>query len=61
MAEKHYLTAKELRKISRENMKTTAAYEKKKKQKVDPAACAIVMREHSDGRRHRQVRQRRFL
>ena len=44
MAEKHYLTAKELRKISRENMKTTAAYEKKKKQKVDPATYATVMK-----------------
>ena len=45
MAEKHYLTAKELRKISRENMKTTAAYEKKKKQKVDPATYATVMKD----------------
>ena len=45
MAEKHYLTAKELRKISRENMKTTAAYEKKKKQKVDPATYAAVMKD----------------
>ena len=45
MAEKHYLTAKELRKISRENMKTTAAFEKKKKQKVDPATYAAVMKD----------------
>ena len=45
MAEKHYLTAKELRKISRENMKTTAAFEKKKKQKVDPATYATVMKD----------------
>ena len=45
MAEKHYLTAKELRKISRENMKTTAAYEKKKKQKVDPATYAAEMKD----------------
>ncbi len=48
MAEKHYLTAKELRKISRENMKTTAAYEKKKKQKVDPATYATVMKDPSN-------------
>lgn len=45
MAEKHYLTAKELRKISRENMKITAAYEKKKKQKVDPAVYQTEMKD----------------
>ena len=43
MAEKHYLSAAELRKISRENMKITAAYEKKKKQKVDPATYETEM------------------
>ena len=45
MAEKHYLSATELRKISRENMKITAAYEKKKKQKVDPATYETEMRD----------------
>ena len=45
MAEKHYLSAAELRKISRENMKITAAYEKKKKQKVDPKTYETVMKD----------------
>ena len=45
MAEKHYLSAAELRKISRENMKITAAYEKKKKQKVDPATYETEMQD----------------
>lgn len=45
MAEKHYLSAAELRKISRENMKITAAYEKKKKQKVDPKTYETEMKD----------------
>ena len=44
MAEKHYLTAKELRKISKENIKITAAFEKKKKQKVDPQTYETRMK-----------------
>ena len=48
MTGKHYLTAKELRKISRENMKITAAYEKKKKQKVDPKTYETVMKDNSN-------------
>lgn len=40
---KHYLSAAELRKISRENMRITAAYEKKKKRKVPPSTYATEM------------------
>lgn len=42
---KHYLSAAELRKISRENMRITAAYEKKKKRKVSPSTYATEMRD----------------
>lgn len=45
---KHYITAKESRRISRENFKITRKYEKAKKRKINPSEYATEMKDNDN-------------